>query len=146
MMSDVSTGLNLLLVEDDSSVAAMYALVLMEAGHEVRVSFDGRSALQSARRRAPDLVLLDVRLPDLDGFTVVERLRELDDMATVPVVMLSNFRTPEMTERGVELGVMAYLLKTDITPAQLRARIDAWRASQIVGGSPPPPVESLDRA
>ena len=145
-MPEERTGLDLLLVEDDSSVAAMYALVLMEAGHEVRVSFDGRSAVQSARRRVPDLVLLDVRLPDLDGFTVVERLRELDDMATVPVVILSNYRTREMTERGVELGVMAYLLKTDITPGQLRARIDVWRDSQVVGGGPPPPVESLDPA
>jgi DNA-binding response OmpR family regulator len=146
MMPEERTGLDLLLVEDDSSVAAMYALVLMEAGHEVRVSFDGRSAVQSARRRVPDLVLLDVRLPDLDGFTVVERLRELDHMSTVPVVMLSNYRTPELTERGVELGVMAYLLKTDITPKQLRARIDGWRESQLVGAPPPPAIESLDPA
>jgi DNA-binding response OmpR family regulator len=146
MMPEATTGLDLLLVEDDSSVAAMYALVLMEAGHDVRVSFDGRSALQSAKRRTPDLVLLDLRLPDLDGFTVIERLRELEEMATVPVVMLSNYRTREMTERGVELGVMAYLLKTDVTPVQLRARIDAWRAGQLVGGAPPPPVESLDHA
>ncbi len=145
-MPEESAGLDLLLVEDDSSVAAMYALVLMEAGHDVRVSFDGRSAVQSARRRVPDLVLLDVRLPDLDGFTVVERLRELDHMSTVPVVILSNYRTPELTGRGVELGVMAYLLKNDITPKLLRARIDGRHESQLVGGQPPPPVESLDPA
>jgi DNA-binding response OmpR family regulator len=137
-MPEVRAGLDLLLVEDDSAVAAMYALVLMEAGHDVRVSFDGRSALQSARRRRPDLVLLDVGLPDLDGFAVMDQLREREGTASVPVVILSNYRTPEMTRRGVDLGAMAYLLKTDTTPAQLRSRIDAWRdALAPADGSPP---------
>jgi DNA-binding response OmpR family regulator len=138
-MPERRTGLDLLLVEDDSDVAAMYALVLMEAGHDVRVSFDGRSALQSARRRRPDLVLLDVGLPDVDGFSVMDQLREGESTATVPVVILSNYRTPEMTRRGVDLGAMAYLLKSDTTPAQLRARIDGWReALAPVDGQPHP--------
>ena len=137
-MSEGRTGLDLLLVEDDSAVAAMYALVLMEAGHEVRVSFDGRSALQAARRRRPDLVLLDVGLPDLDGFAVMDQLREREGTSTVPVVILSNYRTPEMTRRGVDLGAMAYLLKSDTPPGELRTRIDAWReALGPAGGSPP---------
>ena len=136
-MPDASAGLDLLLVEDDSAVAAMYALVLMEAGHEVRVSFDGRSALQSARRRRPDLVLLDVGLPDLDGFSVLDELREAEGTATVPVVILSNYRTSEMTRRGVDLGAMAYLLKSETTPPQLRARIDGWRAALALAAEPP---------
>lgn len=136
-MPDASAGLDLLLVEDDSAVAAMYALVLMEAGHEVRVSFDGRSALQSARRRRPDLVLLDVGLPDLDGFSVLDELREAEGTATVPVVILSNYRTSEMTRRGVDLGAMAYLLKSETTPPQLRARIDGWRAALALAADPP---------
>lgn len=136
-MPDASAGLDLLLVEDDSAVAAMYALVLMEAGHEVRVSFDGRSALQSARRRRPDLVLLDVGLPDLDGFSVLDELREAEGTATVPVVILSNYRTSEMTRRGVDLGAMAYLLKSETTPPQLRARIDGWRAALALATEPP---------
>jgi DNA-binding response OmpR family regulator len=137
MMPDASAGLDLLLVEDDSAVAAMYALVLMEAGHEVRVSFDGRSALQSARRRRPDLVLLDVGLPDLDGFSVLDELREAEGTATVPVVILSNYRTSEMTRRGVDLGAMAYLLKSETTPPQLRARIEGWRAALALAAEPP---------
>jgi DNA-binding response OmpR family regulator len=137
MMPEASAGLDLLLVEDDSAVAAMYALVLMEAGHEVRVSFDGRSALQSARRRRPDLVLLDVGLPDLDGFSVLDELREAEGTATVPVVILSNYRTSEMTRRGVDLGAMAYLLKSETTPPQLRARIEGWRAALALAAEPP---------
>ena len=136
-MPEGRAGLDLLLVEDDSDIAAMYALVLMEAGHDVRVSFDGRSALQSARRRRPDLVLLDVGLPDLDGFAVMDELRERDGTAGVPVVILSNYRTPEMTRRGVDLGAMAYLLKSDTTPTQLRTRSDAWREARVPAADAP---------
>lgn len=136
-MPEGRAGLDLLLVEDDSDIAAMYALVLMEAGHDVRVSFDGRSALQSARRRRPDLVLLDVGLPDLDGFAVMDELRERDGTAGVPVVILSNYRTPEMTRRGVDLGAMAYLLKSDTAPTQLRTRIDAWREALVPAADAP---------
>ena len=121
-----------MLVEDDSNVAAMYALVLMQAGHEVRVVFDGMAALKSARRRPPDLMLLDVRLPLLDGYSLLEQLHEHPDTSSVPVVILSNHRTSEMAERGVELGAVAHLLKSETTPAQLRARIDAWRESRVL--------------
>lgn len=136
MLPEEGAGLDLLLVEDDSDIAAMYALVLMEAGHDVR------SALQSARRRRPDLVLLDVGLPDLDGFTVMDELREREGTAGVPVVILSNYRTPEMTRRGVDLGAMAYLLKSDTTPAQLRTRIDAWREALAPADGLPHPHRS----
>jgi DNA-binding response OmpR family regulator len=133
MMLEETTGLHLLLIEGDPNVAAMYALVLMEAGHNVRVIFDGRAGLRAARRRPPpDLLVLDVRLPQLDGYSLLERLREDPVMATVPVLILANERTQEMTRRGVELGAMAHMLKSETSPAQLRARIDAWFESGIL--------------
>jgi DNA-binding response OmpR family regulator len=142
-MPEETTGLDLLLIEDEPNVAAMYALVLMRAGHQVRVLFDGRSGLKSTRRQPPDLVLLDVRLPDLDGYSLLEQLREDPDTAAVPVVILSNFRTPEMAQRGVELGAMAHMLKSETSPAQLRARIEAWREVGLIGPTPTP-LETLD--
>jgi DNA-binding response OmpR family regulator len=141
-MPEGTTPLRLLLIEDDADVAAMYALALMAAGHDVRVAFDGRSGLKAARRRPPpDLLLLDARLPQLEGYALLERLREDQVTATLPVVILSNFRTPEMAQRGVQLGAMAHLLKSETTPGQLRARIDAWCESQILR-----PRETLDPA
>lgn len=130
---EATKPLYLLLIENDSNVAAQYALELMDAGHDVRVLFDGRSGLRAARRRPPpDLVLLDVRLKELDGYVILERLREDPVTATVPVVILSNYRTAEMAQRGIELGAMAHLLKSETSPVQLRARIDAWCASNII--------------
>src|ERR1700716_3583712 len=108
-MPEGTTALHLLLIEDDADVAAMYALALMAAGHDVRVAFDGRSGLRAARGRPPPgLLLLDARLPQLEGYALLERLREDPVTATLPVVILSNFRTPEMAQRGVELGAMAH--------------------------------------
>jgi putative two-component system response regulator len=133
MMLEETRGLHLLLIEGDANVAATYALPLMAAGHDVRVIFDGRAGLRAARRRPPpDLLLLDVQLPQMDGYALLERLREDPVTATVPVVILSNLRTPEMARRGIELGAMAHLLKSETSPLQLRARIDAWCESKIV--------------
>src|SRR5258706_8630777 len=79
-----------LFVEDDPSVAQMYKLKLELDGYDVEVASDGEQALEVARRQAPDIIFLDIRLPKLDGFGVLEALREDPKTANVPVVILSN--------------------------------------------------------
>jgi len=118
-----------LIVEDDVSVAQMYRLKLELDGYTVDVAGDGLVALEKARTTHPDIIFLDIRIPKLDGLGVLEALRE--DVATAPilVVILSNWNEKELVERGVKLGALDHLIKSQTTPARLSQRLKDWLGS-----------------
>jgi CheY-like chemotaxis protein len=115
-----------LLVEDDVSVAEMYKLKLELDGYKVNVASDGESALEMARAAPPDLIFLDIRLPKLDGFEVLEALRADERTSRIPVVILSNYSETELVERGLRLGALEHLIKSQTTPAKVSERISGW--------------------
>jgi len=108
-------------VEDDEDVAHMLERLFTQAGHEVIQAADGRSALRRAYEGRPDLVVLDVSLPELDGWGVLERLRDLTD---VPVLMLTAHDQPAERVRGLRAGADDYLTKPFVN-AELVARVEA---------------------
>jgi DNA-binding response OmpR family regulator len=115
----VEDDVTVLLIEDDVAAAEMYRLRLVADGYLVMIARDGREGLRMAADEAPDFIYLDLRLPGLDGFEVLERLRA--DAATmhIPVIILTNYGEPELQERGLKLGALEFLVKADTTPAQL---------------------------
>ena len=115
-----------LFVEDDPSVAQMYKLKLELDGYSVDVASDGEKALELARQDRPDIVFLDIRLPKLDGFGVLEALRKDPKTANLPVVILSNYSEKELIDRGLQLGALDYLIKTQTTPAHLSSGLEKW--------------------
>ena len=115
-----------LLVEDDVSVAQMYRLKLELDGYEVDVAADGLTALEKARRQLPDIIFLDIRLPKLDGLSVLEALRQDASTARIPVVILSNWNEKELVERGISLGALDHLIKSQTTPTRLAQRLADW--------------------
>ena len=115
-----------LFVEDDPSVAQMYKLKLELDGYSVTVASDGEQALDLARDLVPDIIFLDIRLPKLDGMAVLERLRSDDQTRHIPVVILSNYSERELVERGLKLGALEYLVKSQTTPAKLAGGVDGW--------------------
>jgi len=115
-----------LFVEDDPSVAQMYKLKLELDGYEVDVVSDGEKAVDVARSDLPDIVFLDIRLPKLDGFGVLEALRKDPKTERLPVVILSNYSERELIERGLRLGALDYLIKTQTTPAHLSRGMEGW--------------------
>jgi CheY-like chemotaxis protein len=116
----------ILFVEDDASVAQMYRLKLELDGYTVDVAGDGITALEKARTIRPDIVFLDLRLPKLDGLAVLERLRADTSTAAIPVVILSNWNEKELVERGISLGALDHLIKSQTTPARLSQRLKDW--------------------
>lgn len=108
-----------LLIEDDVAAAEMYRLRLAADGYTVVTAHDGHDGLRMATDEAPDFIYLDLRLPGLDGFEVLERLRADPETANIPVIILTNFGEPELRERGLRLGALEFLVKADTTPAQL---------------------------
>ena len=115
----------LLLVEDDPVTARMYRLKLEHDGFAVRVAADGRSGVRLALDDPPDLVLVDLRLPDLDGHGVLARLREQDATRHVPVLVLTALGDQAMARRSHELGAVDQMDKASTSPTMLSARVTA---------------------
>src|SRR5580693_9143610 len=115
-------GRSVLVVEDDASIALGLRINLEKEGYSVRVEGDGEAGLEAARSRAPDLVILDVMLPNMNGFEVLQTLRR--EGFAMPIIVLSA-RTGEMDKvTGLELGAEDYVAKP-FSLAELLARIRA---------------------
>lgn len=112
-------NVKVLLIEDDEAAAEMYRLQLVADGYLVVVARDGEQGLEMAAAESPDFIYLDLRLPKIDGFEVLERLRGDRKTASIPVIILSNFGEPELRERGLKLGALEFLVKADTTPSHL---------------------------
>ena len=126
-------ALRILVVEDEGDVAEMYKLRLEVDGLEVQVASTGSRALMVIASGWPDLVLLDVHLPDIDGMALLTLLRAGGRSASLPVMILSNENDPVFIQRAFELGAMDYLRKSASTPDSLSLRVKAWasKASTI---------------
>jgi CheY-like chemotaxis protein len=115
-----------LFVEDDPAVAQMYKLKLELDGYSVEIAIDGEQAVARALAEPPDIVFLDIRLPKLDGLGVLEALRGHERTRQIPVVILSNYSERELIDRGLKLGALEYLIKSQTTPAKVAGGVEGW--------------------
>ena len=108
-----------LMVEDHPDIADLYQLKLQLEGYRVAVASDGVAGLGLARSLLPDLILLDIHVPHLDGLQVLAALRE--DAATddLPVVICSEDDSPQLIKEAQRLGAVAYLVKANLLPSRL---------------------------
>ncbi len=113
--------MKILVVEDDLSLSDVLAFTLRRAGYEVVTAFDGIAALQLWEAEKPDLVVLDLNLPKLDGLVVCRQIR---GQAQTPIIILSVRGGDEAVVKGLELGADDYVVKP-FSPNQLVARIKA---------------------
>jgi DNA-binding response OmpR family regulator len=111
----------LLVVEDEPSIAEVVSLYLKRAGYQVKVVGDGQAALDWMARQMPDLLILDVMLPQVDGFTVIRWLRDRSD---VPVIMLTARREESDRIAGLEMSADDYVVKP-FSPQELVSRVRA---------------------
>ncbi|HSM79347.1 MAG TPA: response regulator [Bryobacteraceae bacterium] len=100
-----------LVADDKESSRELVRTVLASQGYEVTEAADGRQALESIERERPDLVLLDLHMPELDGYTVVSRIRADPRLAGIPVVALTASAMSGDRERALEAGFSAYIAK-----------------------------------
>ena len=107
-----------LIIEDDNMISSMYRTKLEQDGYNVVIANNGAEGLDKVREAIPDIILLDVIMPQLDGFTVLKELRESMNI-TVPIVMLTNLGTEEDQKKGNDLGASDYLVKANLTPSQV---------------------------
>lgn len=116
----------ILVIEDDKMICSMYKAKFEDDGFEVFAANDGIEGLEVARKEELDIIMLDIILPQLDGFSVLEELKKNVKTKKVPVVMLTNLGTNEDKEKGERLGAAGYLVKANLTPAQVSKEIKKY--------------------
>ena len=121
----------ILLIEDDADLAEMLVRFFRLHGHELIVAHWGEQGVQMAAETRPDLILLDIRLPDISGYEVCTRLRQQRQTADIPVIFLTERREREERLAGLELGAVDYITKPfDVQELRLRVRNVLRRARQ----------------
>ena len=122
-----ASGARLLVVDDDPINRRLLATYLQREGHDVTTAADGAAGWEIVQREPFDVVLLDVVMPELDGYEVLELIRAAADLRHVPVIMISSLDETDSIVRCIELGADDYLTKP-FSPPLLRARISAGLA------------------
>ncbi|MCA9974554.1 MAG: response regulator transcription factor [Anaerolineales bacterium] len=129
-----------LIVDDDLALADVIAFTLGRAGFETILAHDGQAALERWRAEAPDVIILDLNLPKLDGFAVCRRIRAEDD---TPIVMLTVRNEDDDVVQGLTLGADDYVVKP-FSPRQVVARVEAVLRRSSTPPSTPDPIVAGD--
>lgn len=118
-----TTKSRILLVEDDTFLAGMYISKLSLEHFETDLAVDGKAGLDKAKKVKPDIILLDILLPKMDGFEVLRRLKADPDTAAIPIILLTNLGQKSDVLKGLELGAADYLIKAHFMPSEVVAKI-----------------------
>lgn len=110
---------SILVVEDDETLNEAYELILKQEGYDVSVAFTGKEALAIAAEKTPDMIILDLRMPVMDGIEFLKRYRPRVSHPGVSIIVFSNYDMPEEIEQVYELGAERYVLKAWASPREL---------------------------
>lgn len=109
----------ILIVEDDKTLLEMYKKKLEVDGNEVRTATDGNECFEVLPDFQPDVILLDLLMPNVDGFETLEKIRTTENLKETPVIIITNMDDDRSKQRALVLGANEYLIKSDLTPAQI---------------------------
>jgi CheY-like chemotaxis protein len=114
----------ILIIEDDKFLRELIAKKLGGEGYEVLGADDGQEGVQAAHKEKPDLILLDIILPVVDGFEALRQLKEQEATKDIPVIMLSNLGQKEDISKAMQLGAADYMIKAHFTPTEIMQKIE----------------------
>lgn len=109
----------ILIIEDEEIILDLIQKKLIKEGFAVSAARDGAEGLKAMRDEKPDLILLDVVMPELDGFGVMEEMQKTPDLKSIPVIIISNSGQPVEISRAQKLGVKDWLIKTEFDPQEV---------------------------
>ncbi|GBE05017.1 MAG TPA: response regulator [Nitrospirae bacterium] len=112
-----------LVVDDAEMFQKIYKSILLADGFKVFIANNGAEALKSVMEDKPDIMLLDINMPIMDGYKVLEHVKSNDDLASIPILVLSSRGQPEEIEKAMDLGADGYLIKTTSKPKEVVAKI-----------------------
>ncbi len=114
---------HVLLVEDDVFLAGIYQKKFEMEGYKISVADNGEKGLSDAKKKKPDIILLDILLPKLDGFAVLEKLKSDGTTKSIPVILLTNLGQKDDVEKGLEAGAVDYLIKAHFKPSEVVEKV-----------------------
>ncbi len=113
----------ILIVEDDRFLRELIVQKLTKENYQAIEATDGEEGLKMIKEEKPDLVLLDLILPGIDGFEVLAMAKEEPELKAIPVIILSNLGQKDDIERGMKLGAADYMIKAHFTPGEIIEKI-----------------------
>lgn len=113
----------ILVIEDDRFLRELIKKKLLLEGFDVADAVDGEEGVKKTKEEKPDLILLDLILPSIDGFEVLSKIKEDSTTASIPVIILSNLGQREEIEKGLKLGAVDYLVKAHFTPGEIIEKV-----------------------
>lgn len=109
----------ILLVEDDLILVQMYEIKFKHAGYDVQTAFDGEQGLEKMRNFKPDLVLLDIMMPKINGKVFIDKVKQDQELKNIPIAILTNVNNPQDRIEFMRNGAEAFFIKSDMTPEQI---------------------------
>lgn len=109
----------ILIIEDDPYILKMYKLKLEIEGFNVGTAVNGKLGVEAVKKEVPDLILLDILMPEMDGFEVLDHLKASEKTKEVPVLVLSNLDKEDHINKAMSFGIQGFILKSQYTPNQV---------------------------
>jgi CheY-like chemotaxis protein len=113
---------SILVVEDNESLNAVYTLILERNGHDVTTAFNGLEALKALKRLKPDLILLDMLMPEMGGLSFLKKLNPPKNVK-IKIIILSNLDEDQEIKEARKYGVSQYILKASVSPSELISQV-----------------------
>ena len=113
----------ILIIEDDKFLRELIVMKLKKESYDVLDAVDGEEGIKKIREEKPDIILLDLILPGIDGFEVLSQIKSDPTVSSIPVIILSNLGQREDIERGLTLGATDYMIKAHFTPGEIVEKI-----------------------
>lgn len=114
----------ILLVEDDLFLSDIYKTKFEQVGYIILVAENGTEGVKKARESQPDLILLDIVLPEMNGIEVLDQLKSAKETKSIPVVFLTNLGSDQEIKEGLKKGAVGYLVKSQFTPSEVVAEVE----------------------
>lgn len=114
---------NIAIIEDDQLIAQMYRMKLESEGYNVNVAVNGMTGIEMVENTKPDLILLDLTLPDIEGDVVLDGIRHIDTALATPVVILTNLDDADAPRQLAKWDIDDYIVKANSTPRQVVGRV-----------------------
>ena len=111
------------IIEDDPTINQMYRMKFEAEGFDVELANNGKRGLAMVESFGPDLILLDVQMPEMDGPTALAEMRKQEWGKNIPVIILTNMGEEESPKDLKDLGIHSYIVKADLTPSQVVSRV-----------------------
>jgi DNA-binding response OmpR family regulator len=113
----------ILVIEDDKFLRELIVRKLSDDGFVTVEAVDGEEGIKKVKEEKPDLILLDLILPSIDGFEVLSQIKKDENLKSIPVIILSNLGQKEEVEKGLKMGAVDYLIKAHFTPGEIIEKI-----------------------